>query len=78
MPLGALSADVSVAGIVRRRIPTFLASAGPAVDNRVPLAGFDADADASPERHNDLPPDRKIVRQVAIIHRAIRTHMSNW
>ena len=36
------------------RIPTFLASAGPAVDNRVPLAGFDADADASPERHNDL------------------------
>jgi hypothetical protein len=89
---GALSADDSVAGIVRRRIPTVLASAGPAVDHRVPLAGFDADADASPERHNDLarpprmpvrargrvrPPDRKIVRQVAIIHQPIRTHVPN-
>ena len=37
MPPGALSADVSVAGIVRRRIPTVLASAGPAVDHRVTL-----------------------------------------
>jgi len=87
---GALSVDVSVAGIVSRRVPTVLASAGPAVDHRVPLAGFDADADASPERHDDLsrsprmpvrarrrvrPPDRKIVRQVTIIHRHIRTHV---
>ena len=89
----ALSADGSVAGIVRRGVPAVLASAGPAVDHRVPLAGFDADAGAPPERHRDLarpprvpvrargrvrPPDRKIVRQVAIIHRPIRTHMPNW
>ena len=80
---GASSADDPVAGIVRRRAPAVLASAGPAVDHRVPLAGFDADAEASPERHQDLarpprmpvraggrvrPPDRKIVRQVAINH----------
>jgi hypothetical protein len=87
---GASSADDSVAGIVRRRVPAVLASADPAVHHRVPLAGFDADADASPERHDDLarpprmpvrasgrirPPDRKIVRQVTIIHRPIRTQV---
>ena len=86
-------ADGPVAGVVRRRAPAVLASAGPAVDHRVPLAWFDADAEASPERHDDLarpprmpiragrrvrPPDRKVVRQVAIIHRPIRTHVPNW
>ena len=87
---GAISADGSVAGIMRRGIPTVLASTGPAVNNRVPFARLDANAYAAPESHQDLagrprmpvrargrvrPPDRNIVRQVAIIHHSIRTHI---
>ena len=87
---GSPLADDPVARIVRRRVPTVLASVGPAVDDGMPLTGFDADANASPEGHQDLarpprmpvrargrvrPPDRKIVRQVTIAHRSIRTHV---
>ena len=81
--------DNPKAGIVRRAVPAVLASVDPAVDHRVTLAGFVTDARAAPEGHDDLartprmplraggrvwPPDRKVVRQVAVVHRPIRTH----
>ena len=85
-----LLVDDSKAGVVRRGVPAVLASVDPAVDHGVSLARFVADAGAAPEGHDDLagpprvplrargrvgPPDRKVVRQAAVIHRSIRTQV---
>jgi hypothetical protein len=88
-PEAASLIDNPEAGIVRRGIPAVLASVDPAVDHGVALAGSVTDAGTPPEGHDDLartpgmplrargrvwPPDRKVVRQVAFVHRHIRTH----